>query len=327
MKRTIRLLGLLTTAALLAGCGGDDTPTGPQPEPAVRVQAAALTGAPSMATVNDVLWNTITPVAIDISTLNAPKVVPGAAVSLPDSVYVQAGVFNDSLYLRIRWNDNSHDILHNHYYVSDTSLPVNFTYDITRKEDHLLVLFTGPSDTTWDVWHWRSLTTAYAFVAEGQRLVGDSLVPDTNDPVILPARENPRIGTSQQPTFVHKDGPLFTDTIMYWGDQANSTNFINDTLWQMGQIVPGWLIDTSVVNDPPDRRLSRWDIRSIFGYSAQDAQYTVVLCRPLSTGYSDDLDLLPLDSVQAKIGILDNLDRLSQAGGQRGFTKAFWFIF
>jgi hypothetical protein len=50
------------------------------------------------------------------------------------------------------------------------------------------------------------------------------------------------------------------------------------------------------------------------------------MCRPLNTGYADDLNLLPLDSVKMKVGVTDNQDNLSLGGSNRAFTNEFWLI-
>ncbi|RME31570.1 MAG: hypothetical protein D6800_00640, partial [Candidatus Zixiibacteriota bacterium] len=110
------------------GCSSNDNSTGPPAPKTVRVQVTTTATAPSLTSVNDVLWNTVPATAIDISTLNAPKPNPGKAAVVSDSVYLQAIAHNDSLYLRVRWNDPTHDILHNHYEVSQVPVgaqPVN----------------------------------------------------------------------------------------------------------------------------------------------------------------------------------------------------------
>lgn len=327
MKKSILSLSTVSSAVLFCviGCSSDDGPVQPKPKPAPRVVVTAGTAAPSLTSVNDPLWNGAAETSLDISTLIAPKRMARGGTSLSDSIFVKGIRYNDSLYLRLRWSDATHNVLKDPFSVVTAGPPANWTHDaVSFKEDHLLVMFSGLSGGDWDTWHWRSLTTAYAFVAEGQSFDGTTLTADLNNSSFQAAFENAGFLGTQQPSFVHKDTSQFSGTLFYYVDRLGISNASNSSGWTVGQQIPGWMIDTTLYKRPITERLSRWDIRAAFDYSA--SQYTVVMCRAMNTGNTDDVNLVPLDSVQFRIGLLDNSDDLSTGGSRRGFTGTFWMI-
>ena len=89
--------------------------------------------------------------------------------------------------------------------------------------------------------------------------------------------------------------------------------------------MPGWLIDSSFASRTDEVRGSRWDIRAVSVYDNDAAQYRVVLCRKLNTGFSDDIDLAAADSVEVKVGIFDNQEAFTP-GSNRGFSDDFWIL-
>ena len=95
----------------------------------------------------------------------------------------------------------------------------------------------------------------------------------------------------------------------------------------MGQRVPGWIIDSTKCRQPAAARNSRWDTRAISSWKTEDGalSYTVVLKRPMNTGYSDDVALA--DSVRTRIGVFDNQRDMNLGSSNRGFSKDFWLIF
>lgn len=324
MKKFL-LAGSLLSLLGTFGCSSDDTPNGPGTDPIPTVQVTALSSAPNLTAVGDNVWNTLPITGIDISTLNAPKEVPAKIASMTDSIWVQAGTFNDSLYLKIWWNDGSHDIMADAYRVLDTITGnATWDHDLFRDEDHLLVMFAGLPNDAWDTWHWRSLTTAYSYLAEGQTFSGGILTPDNDTSTMKAVWENEEIPGTTLPSFIHEDASAFTGQILYRGDEISLTG--NTTGWTIGDLVPGWMVDTSTYKQPESLRRSRWDIRSTFEYNIELNRYTVVMCRPMA-GYSDDLSFTVGDTVTSKIGITDDLDDIGESGSGRGFTKQFLFIF
>lgn len=329
MKRLISLSAIIGLA-MVAGCSDDDGPVDPPSVPDPRVTVTTTISGPSLTDAMDSFWDTIATTTLDVSTLTAPKSNPRGGLSISDSIRVQALRYNDSLYLRIRWSDGTNNIMKDPFAVTVAGPPANWLHDeSSQKEDHLLVMFElagfpGIPVGDWDTWHWRSLTTAYSFLAEGQTFDGTTLTADLNNSNFQAAFQNAGFLGTQQPSFVHKDTSMFTGTIFYKDDQFGISNASNSSGWTIGQQISGWMIDTSLYKRPSTERLSRWDIRAAFDYSA--GQYTVMMCRPMNTGNIDDVNLVALDSVQFKIGLLDNLDDITFGGSRRGFTGTFWMI-
>ena len=52
-----------------------------------------------------------------------------------------------------------------------------------------------------------------------------------------------------------------------------------------------------------------------------------MMCRPLNTGFDDDLNMLTLDSVKMKVVVLNNQVDLTMGTNNRGISKEFWLIF
>jgi hypothetical protein len=101
--------------------------------------------------------------------------------------------------------------------------------------------------------------------------------------------------------------------------------FYNTTGWELGQIVPGWLINSSFASLPDSARGSRWDIKAVSAYDQDMNKYHVVLACELNTGFDDDLDLSALDSVKVNIGFFDSQEDFTP-GSNRGFSDFFWII-
>jgi hypothetical protein len=325
---------LLIALSLWMGCGDDDG-TDPTPVPVPRVVVAQPGVAPSLDNADDGVWSSVIAKGIAVSATNVPKVAVGKAAAVPDSVYVKAIVHNDSLYVRLVWDDASHDIWRDRYEVDTIEIGfVRFFHDCCEdnainREDQLFIMFAGLPDNAYDTWNWRSLTTAVGRLAEGMTYQNGSLEPDSTDLGTAPAiRHTPMQGTSQ-PQYMRNDSSEFDGYVLYTEYNPPYELVSLDAGsegWEKGQIIPGWLIDTSVFNRSSIIRGSRWDIRSASKYDSSATEYTVMLCRPLDTGFSDDLNMLALDSVKAKIGVLDNQIAVGTGGTRRGFSGDLWFI-
>jgi len=332
MKRFIGL-ALPLFVCLWSACGSDDNPSGPDPTPAVRVVATTPSSAPSLTNVDDAAWNGISWTAVAISPLNSPKVAVAKPATLPDSVQIQAITFSDSLYLRLRWSDPSHDIWRDRYIVDSIAAGIaRFSHDCcednaVNREDQLFVMFAGLAGSGYDVWNWRSLTTGPGFLAEGKTYLGGVLASDSIETSIGPAiSHSPQTPGSTYPTYMHPDSTDFNGYLLY--NVPAPPHVLVGLGWTPGQIIPGWLIDSTIYGRSAAIRGSRWDIRAAGGYDSANTRYTVMMCRPMNTGYTDDLDLSTLDSVSVKGGVLDNkIDVLVGDATRRGFTEEFWLIF
>ncbi len=322
MKRLI-FLALVLALVVWAGCSksGDGGPTGPGPSGPLRVVANGSVGTPGMGSADEAIWGGVTKYAVDLSTLNAPKLAPSASLSLPDSVYVQAISDGTDLFLRIEYADDSLNLLQDYLYCHDPANK-NFTLELLGNQDQIFVMFFGLPDSAWDVWNWRSLGTAPARLAEDFVYDNSLMTVDSGGQEVT----QPNDLSFQRPRWVHKTGPAFTGEILYIEDTSSITPFLTYT-WAQNQIVPGYVVDTGVggrVQIGQPYASSRWDVFTVHSYNSSANRLAVVLKRRLLVAYSQDLDLF--DSVKTKIGVLDEQDDFSVGGSRRGLTKEFWLI-
>ena len=333
MRYSLMVALLLAAALLMFGCGSDN-PTEPDTPKLQRIVVTAGTSAPDMTDVNGTVWNGITATAVDISSTLAPSPVQGGVAAISDSVHVKAVTFNDTLYLRLNWVDNSHSVWRGAFEVRDTAAVLgndtatlfNAPDSIGRQEDQMWVLLAGLAGGDWDGINWRALTTDSTFLAEGINLhratTSDPWEEITDAGTMETSRHNSNLLNVEFPGYFHKDTSEYLGYTLFENDGLVTHDlFIRG--WDIGQQVPFYILDSTRWHQPAATRGSRWDTRTISAYAG--SQYTVVLCRPMNTGYADDVVLN--DSVKTKIGVFDNQLDINIGGTGRGFSKEFWLIF
>lgn len=359
MKKLIPILAVLLLG-LWIGCGDDESANGPEEPTVVRVIANTTVSAPTLSSADEQVWAGVDSFRVEVSQANSPKLRPPEAAAVPPDIYVQAINKAGNLYLRLQWSDTSFNAYPDHFEVETIytggALPyVEFTNEFAPVpyEDQIFVMFDGLPKGGFDVWNWRVLTTGGAGLGKGysytDTLINDTLIEDTliEDAVGIAggsvAVENPAV--SQQPTYAHMDTSEFHGYILYvdsavhreeaidsiWDSQTQDWTLIffpNTTDWDTGQVVPGWLINSSFASLSDDERGSRWDIKAVSIYDDDAVQYRVVLCRKLNTGFSvdEDIDLSAMDSVKVKVGIYDNQENFKTGSPSRGFSDNFWII-
>jgi len=340
MMKRFTLFGLLLLPVLMFGCSGDDDDNGGNgPVGPPRVVAFHASSALTLTDVDDVLWGSATATDVEVESTPLAPGIPGRserrlATAISDQVSVKAVTYNDTLYLRITWSDATFDVWRDRYMVIDTALGLlRFTQDtIVSKEDQLMVMFSGLADNGWDSWHWRVLTTAIKEnsggqlegFAEGKTLRDGSLTTDGGN-VVIALRNQPIAQGFVQPSKMHEDSSEFNGFILFLDESVDLDATSGG--WSVGQFIPGWRIDSTVAGSTKDAtRLSRWDTRAVADWSDGADQYVLVLCRPLDTGFQDDLVMA--DSAKVRVGITNNLDFVFDQGStKQGFTPEFWIIF
>lgn len=326
-------LTMLLLPLLLIGCGGDDNGTDPgNGDPVVsEVTASTTATAPAMTSVNEATWNNVTATAIEILPSEFPPTSAGKISTLADSIYVKAIVASGRLYLRLEWDDDSLHMDCETWILTDSNMNFNHMVNsVYNGEDQLYVMFEDSGNSLWDTWNWRVLTTATANRAEGLTYNGTEFTGDNGASQVGWQNISGDI-YDKRPKYIHKDMYEFTGRIMYIEDIVESKDGMgNPNSWTIGQTVPGYFIDTSILK-PGWQLESRWDIEAIYDYSSTSGRYVVVLTRDLD-GFSDDLDLTDLTRVKVKIGIVDNLTTIQGRNSilvgndRRGMTKDFWLI-
>lgn len=343
-KQILTLCNVILTLVLISGCGDDSTPTQPDQPQVVRVVVAEPATSPSLTSVDDPAWNSITAARIDVAVQNAIGSFIGISnafsgfASLSDSLTLQAARHDDSLWLRLQWSDNTFDAWRSAYVVdSVTSCDgVNPCVwfrrdDISLNEDQVLVLFSGLDDNLWDAINWRVLTTGSGNLAQGMHLRWDTagpaldtfaLLSDAINTDLIIAHANGQFSTL--PAYFHPDTSDYTGHLLYLDEWRAASPLIGG--WTVGQRVPGFWLDTSIAGRSPQIRGSRWDTHAAFSYNATAGRYTLLLAWPMNTGFADDLNLLTHDSVETQIGLFDNFLNIQGGSTHKGFTKKFWLI-
>jgi hypothetical protein len=354
MKRCVPIFVMLLFGLWL-GCGGNEegpTDNGGKPQ---RLVASTTVNEPTLDSVNDPVWSTVASVVVPVSQAGRPKLRPLEAAAVPPNITVKAIKKSGKLYLRLQWSDSTFDAYPDHYEVTEINtggtLP-HVLFDqkdrLVSQEDQVFVMFAGLPEGDYDVWNWRVLTTGGPGLGEGYNyltteslLVEDAAGTTTNPGIIINPETSPN---SEQPTYARYDTSDFHGYVLYTDD---AIHYLNDTLgiiidsviqppdtipiffwntigWDTGQIVPGWLID-STFDTLPAALGSRWDIRTVSEYDSIANSYQLVMCRKLDTDFGDDLVLQ--DSVKVKIGIYDSQDEFGGPGtADRGFSDVFWII-
>jgi hypothetical protein len=325
MKKLSLVLTVLLALEWL-GCGGEDKPTAPPVPTIATVTAASGTVAPARLSVQDSVWNRITPKALAITAdrLSSSKQRPPSLLSVSDTVRIQAVVVSDTLYVRLSWSDGTWDRWPGRFAVTsfDTLAPdtlAHFTQDaLSYSEDQAMLFFQATGDTTWDIWQWRLVTTGAGYLGEGFTLSGTTLTRDQGTADVDTSNAN----QGGQPIYMQPEGPANQDYRLFKSDAVVMDHYLD---WQLGDLVAGWVIDDSLyLPQNTAARASRFDIGAVSSYTASPARYTVVLHRALNTGHADDLDMSAHSSLRMRIGLTNNSDfYLSQGDTRQGFTSVF----
>jgi hypothetical protein len=106
---------------------------------------------------------------------------------------------------------------------------------------------------------------------------------------------------------------------------AEAVEMAHGAGWEIGQRVPGWLIDDELhLPQNVEARGSRFEIGAVSDYNPVSQRYTVVLWRALDTGDAIDLDMSAYPTLNLRLGITDNTDFVfGQGDSRQGFSVAF----
>jgi len=318
-------VAVLIFGLAFVGCGGDDDngPNGPGDNGDNRPVIAANTtaGTPDVTDPNHSVWNSVTTTSFEVNAGNSP---PTALGVLTDSVKFQAVVASNRLFLRLRWQDDNHDIDAKQWTLDSVEI-FRWNYDVSNEgEDQVYVTFEGDAEFGWDVWSWRSLTTAEGNFAEGMTWDGLSLATDSGVNTIATRNKPPLDET--RPLFVHSDLGNWTGDILYSDDTVRANSHTQDQSWAKGNQVPGYYIKNDIITWLQSHPESRWDIDASYEYNSSTDTYTLVMaCDLAGSSANDDLDLSSLDRVVMTIGILNDHTNLNIGGSNiRGFSEEFW---
>jgi hypothetical protein len=323
MKKVI-VSALTVFLLMLVACGSDEGPTDSNGSTVIRVVANTSVAEPTLSSPDETVWSSVGGTTIPLKRSGAVAKQEWRGATVPASVEVKAIVKNGTLYLRMQWVDDSLHLWRDVWTMTDTN-NYNFSQMDIFNEDQLYVMFTLPDSDWYDTWNWRSLTTSPAHLAEGYTYAAGTLTRDAG--AKMAALNNKNAFDDSRPKWIHKDGASFEAPLLYFSDvvTADLANFGSG--WRIGQRVPGWVIDTNIVTLLEANPESRWDIKASFAYDSTNSLMKLVLARQLNSGFQDDLDMSGLDSVQFRVGILDDRDELNQFNSsQQGFSDEYWLI-
>ena len=320
---------VIAGVAILAGCSDDEEgPTEPV-EPTIQtVTVVGGSTAPDPYDPFDGVWNTITASTVNIAADRfsaSGKIRPGAALAVASNVSVKATVVNDTLYMRVNWSDDSQDIWPARFAVTDLDILAADTFAVftkdeyTYNEDQLMFFVRPPDSLVWDVINWRAVTTGGGNLAEEFNYDEENIVRDAGNNSLISAND----GEGGYPAYMPENAPTEVSVLSVW--DAVTAQFDTDSVsWEIGDRIAGWLIDDSLhLPSHLAQRGSRYATLASHSYSVASESYTIVLCRPLDTGFDDDIDL-ELSLLEAKIGITNNSEfHLSQGDSRQGYTATF----
>jgi hypothetical protein len=325
MKKVLAL-GLVLSLVLWAACGSDSTSSGGNGEkPVTRLVANTSTAAPTLSHPDEVTWSNVKGVTVTLARSGAVgKGVFKAAIA-PATVDMKAIVKGDSiLYLRFEWVDDSLHLWRDVWTLNNVG-SFNFSRTFEFNEDGFYAMFTVDSSLGWDVWNWRSLTTNSGNLAEGFNFSGGQLDRDSGVQLLAVPNYDYVTQDESRPMWIHKTKAAFTDPILYKSD-VDSAKYPGEG-WTLGQKVPGYVIDLDVLTLLAETPESRWDIKTTFAYDHANHKMKLAMGRKLNTGFGDDLNMAPLDSVWLRVGVLDHQDSLTtNNSSQQGFSTPIWLI-
>ena len=324
--KQVNLIFALLIAVIWIGCGGGSTgPNGDDPPIVTRVVANTSVAEPTLSSPDESMWSSVTATTVNLDRSGPiAKPLPKAAL-VPASVSVKAIVKNSKLYMRFEWTDDSLHIWRDHWTLINNS-SFNFTRNDIFNEDNFFAMFTKPGQDWYDTWNWRVLTTAPAGLAEGYTFSSGTLTRDAGSQILSIQNINPF--DPNRPKWIHQDKSQFTGPILY-KSQTFEPQDIGDfgAGWIPQMKVAGWIIDLSVLENLQQNPQSRWDITTASSYDADSDVYKLVMSRALNSGFDDDMNMAGEDSVQVRLGVLDDRDELSQYNSsQQGFSNSFWLI-
>ena len=113
---------------------------------------------------------------------------------------------------------------------------------------------------------------------------------------------------------------------MYKEDIISSSTATSSTGWEVGDMVPGFYLDSTRNVWFAAHPESRWDITANYSYS--NDTYTLVLKCDMAgsntIGSVDDINMTAMDKVKMRIGILNDHAAINIGGSSaRGFTSDF----
>ncbi len=349
MKRLLISL-LVLLGVLMVGCSKDDGGTNPPPPPASpRLVVDTTVAAPSMTAVDDAVWNLVDSVNIEIG---------GDAANYgsdPDlgkiNVTMKAITRDGKLYIYARWNDDYANLRGNYIMKTNNEQDpwAHITYaEAKGGEDKFFILFDngdngtekancatmchGTSMTTStdsgnvDVWNWKSTTTAPGRLAEDEWWSHDTAKSDVEPYALNLYIDNwypyHVTGGGLRPWKMHSADTAFHGAVLYTED---AIEYKSTKEWQLGYIMPGYVIDTTVYYSSYRSANSRWDVITASRYDSisVSSTWTVVFMRNLYTGNDDDAMLSVIDSVQIAVAAADNhtTDAYQHSG-----SKPFYLI-
>lgn len=351
----VALVALLLTIQI--GCSsGSKGGSNPTPTPPVRL-VAQVHQDPTLASIDSPIWDSVTAAVVPVgtdSTYNA-----NVLYRTDLNAYMKALVANDSLFIRVKWADNSQDnrfgAIQAHWNGYNVEWEITDTTSY-RNEDRFSILFDkggtnhancalmchSQADTSTsgrrfygavgdnaDMWEWKANRTGLAYRADDMHMTTTDVSSDPYTGII------DQLYFSNFDTFLGQPAFMDVDSNAYTGpglleSRAPGHTFVpfsrlqpsNGSSWvnftpnpPVGLFVPGYYIyDVSGLNG------SRWDVRAISNFDGSN--WTVVFCRALYTGDSDDKDFRHAtpDSTLISIAISNN------SGVKHHGTKPFYLV-
>ncbi|MFH1698999.1 MAG: ethylbenzene dehydrogenase-related protein [Candidatus Zixiibacteriota bacterium] len=342
-RKIFSFIFIIAFAITWYGCSSDkENGVGPTPPPPPPRLVVGTHQSPGLGSIDHAVWDSIT--AVDVSVGDSSKYNAGIGFTNSLTASMKALIANDSIFVRVEWNDNSEDNrfgeLRARWMTSGQVEWELMDTTLLRNEDRFYIFFdnggtngancaslchtstssigrrhynTGNDNA--DVWHWKANRTGEGGFAEDMHITDTNILQDpqaqSNDSLYWgnAANLNSDSTFAQRAHKMHPDSSEFTGPALLEGIYVTFNQGISDTAWVPGIASgdsTGVTIPAFYHNQITSADGSRWDVRAVSEHDGTG--WTVVFARHLTTMDADDVDLTfsTPDSVQISIAIGNN---------------------
>jgi len=344
--RKISIPAFLIVAVLLWGCGDDngtDGGNGNGPVETPRLVVDTLATAPTMTDANEAVWFTVDSVLVKIGGSDDY----GVNNNLQEQDIVMRAIkHGDTLYVWVRWHDpTGADLWANRLRRLSGGI---WEVGTLVGQDMFFIMFDGQDNGTemadcasmchspimkttgggkCDVWKWMSASTMPGFMS-------DDLFIDLNgtneDNVINDYVWRANYDPGSRPEYNHVDSNEYSGVFLYL-DEAVTYDPVNTGFWQVGDTIPGHVVDSTIYSSPDRNQYSRNNVRSVAYFDSTSASnldwtWTVVFSRALNTAFVDDVSMAALDSIQVSVAATHNHTTDPLGIPEHSGSAPFWLI-
>ncbi len=200
------------------------------------------------------------------------------------SVNLKGGVFGDSVYFFIQWNDQTKDIVHKPFvwddkrnkYVRGPQREDRFAMQFEMEGDYTTDWFSG-NEFKADMWHWK------AFRSNSTGIVHDKMTIISKTKMLRSALAKDRTG---KPIYIYRPGDM--------GDKIYTTKRYRK---KQQEIMPKYILHPNAKGSVADIK-----VKGVW----KDSMWSLEMKRKLDTGHPDDVVFVPGQELKGGIAVFDH---------------------